>query len=279
LVTTRQGAKAHNFDPASIDLRELDITDRDRLADLVRSYRPQAVVHLAGVTGSSDPTGGLCRDVNLTATSSLFDSLDAAGVESVVTLGSAAEYGSQPIPFREDMPTMPVSPYAVSKAMATKFALEMHVTNGFPVTVLRVFTAYGDGQPSNMFLSQLIDHALSDRHFEMSDGVQLRDFVYAADVAEAVLSALYTKTAVGKVVNIGSGKGIPLRDVARIVWRLCDANMDRLAIGALSKTADDSFDTEADISRAKELLNWIPLTPFLDQAGGGLSEMISKTMR
>lgn len=249
-----------------VDVVEVDLTNAEETNELVVSYKPQIVLHLAGVTGNDDPTGKIYDDVNLNGTINLLRSLEKVGVDRVILLGSAAEYGNHAIPFREDMLSRPVSHYAVSKANANRFALDMFAAIGFPVTVLRVFTAYGKGQPDKMFLSQLIKHALLKRHFKMSDGLQKRDFVHVEDVAEAIKASMTAKNSVGRIINIGSGKGIVLRDLARHVWKMCDADSTLLDIGSRDKTGDDSFDTEADISMAAEILDWHPGPAIISQS-------------
>ena len=135
--------------------------------------------------------------------------------------------------------------------------------------VLRVFTAYGYGQPDKMFFSQLLRHALLRDNFRMSDGLQRRDLVYVSDVVDAVIAAIDSTRAVGRTINIGSGRAIALRDLAERVWKVCGAPADMLEIGTLTKSSDDSFDTEADISLAGELLDWRPSTPFIGDAEAG----------
>ena len=263
---------------ADVDVVEVDLTDAAKTNDLIESYRPQIVLHLAGVTGHSDPTGRIYTQVNFTGTVNLLKALDKNGVTRVIMLGTAAEYGDQPIPFCEDMPALPVSHYAISKTKANQFALDMHAANGFPVTILRVFTAYGFGQPNKMFLSQLITHGLLNRHFKMSDGLQKRDFVYVEDVASAIKATMTAENAIGRNINIAGGKGIALQDLARQVWKICGADDDLLDIGARDKSGDDSFDTEADISLAVQILNWRPGPGILSESGVNcrLEETISK---
>lgn len=247
------------------DIAYVDLTLSEQVTDLVQNYRPQVVIHLAGVTGKSDPTGNIYEEVNFRGTVNLLNALEKTGVERVILLGTASEYGNQPIPFREDMPVKPLSHYAVSKANANQFGLDMHTANGFPVTILRVFTAYGHGQPAKMFLSQIITHGLLNKHFKMSDGLQKRDFVFIEDVVSAVRSAITAEKSLGRVVNIAGGKGIRLRDVARKVWEICGADDELLDIGSLPKAGDDIFDTEADISLAAEILNWLPGSGILNE--------------
>lgn len=262
----------------NIDLIELDLTNEAEINDLIRSYKPQIVLHLAGITGNADPTGKIYHDINFTGTANLLMALEKNGADRVVMLGSASEYGNQPTPFREDMPTRPVSHYGISKAMASQFAIEMHALNNFPVTILRVFTAFGLGQPDKMFFSQLLKHAMANRHFNMSDGLQKRDFVHVDDVVGAIKASMTADKAVGRIINIAGGKGIALRDLARHVWKMFGADDDRLHIGSREKTGDDRFDTEADISLAAEILNWRPGRPILSESGegSGLTETIRK---
>jgi UDP-glucose 4-epimerase len=173
---------------------------------------------------------------------------------------------------------MPVSRYAVSKARTNEFALEMNARTGFPVTVLRVFTAYGYHQPRKMFLSQLLTHALLNQRFKMSDGLQKRDFVYVGDVVDAITAAMTAQRAVGRVINIAGGRGIALKDLATKVWAVCNGDPQLLEIGSREKSSDDAFDTEADISLAAELLAWRPNTSFIGDAGPGhpLYDMIGR---
>jgi UDP-glucose 4-epimerase len=259
------------------DIVSLDLTNAEQTADLVLNYKPHVVLHLAGVTGNAHPAEKYDQ-INFDGSVHLLNALHRVGVSRVVMLGTAAEYGSQPTPFREDMPTRPVSPYATSKASINKFALDMHATTGFPVVVLRVFTAYGYGQPHKMFISQLIRHAVLNDHFKMSDGLQRRDFVHIDDVTTAITNAISAENAVGRIINVASGEGIALRDLARKAWAISEADDEKLEIGSVEKTGDDSFDTEADISLAREVLDWTPGPDILSDSDncGRLLEMIQK---
>ncbi len=273
LVTTFKKRAPHN---AKFDVTEVDLTDESRTNTLIKSYKPEIVLHLAGVTpGHNDPD--IFHKVNFNGTVNLLRALDKTGVNRVIMLGSAAEYGDQPTPFREDMTAKPVSQYAVSKTKANQFALELNAANGLPVTILRVFTAYGFGQPDKMFFSQLIKHALLNHHFSMSDGLQKRDFVHVDDVTAAIKTSMTADNAVGRIINIAGGKGIALRDLAQHVWKICGADDDGLDIGSRDKTGDDSFDTEADISLAAEILNWRPGPAILSESGE--SPVLTETIR
>ncbi|HVF46257.1 MAG TPA: NAD(P)-dependent oxidoreductase [Pyrinomonadaceae bacterium] len=270
LITTFSSASGPEF-------VKLDVTDPGNTRAVVDSFEPQIVIHLAGVTGHDDATGEKCRNVNYLGTLNLLNSLEGRDVSRVILIGSASEYGHQPIPFQEDMTARPVSAYGLSKTRATEAALERFATTGLPVTILRVFSAFGEWQPNKLFLSQLLTHALLNRDFKMSDGLQRRDYIYAADVAMAITAAMLAEPAVGRVINIGSGRGTVLHDLARYTWALCGADEARLHIGAREKSGDDAFDTEADISLAADILGWAPQNSLLPTPGrtAVVSEMIA----
>lgn len=279
MVTSLTGRFTEGQIPyAGIDQVSLDIVDFEKTNQLIREIRPQAVIHLAGATGHGDPTGEICHRVNFLGTVNLLKALQSAGTKRTIILGSAAEYGDQTTPFGEDMATRPVSHYGISKARATEAALEMHAATGFSVTVLRVFSAFGVGQPPKMFLSQLITHALMNKHFRMSAGRQKRDYIDATEVAGSIMAALNTEEASGRIVNIGSGRGTVLRMLAERVWELCDAEKRLLDIGARATTGDDEFDTEADITLAQKILDWRPEISILPTDGKifALPEMIDE---
>lgn len=257
----------------AFDIARIDLTDGKAVKNLVYDYLPELVINLAGATFRDDPTGEYCNELIFKAAAMLIELASQAGAKKAITMGSAGEYGDNQTPFREDMQQRPVSHYARSKAKATKFALEFAASTGFDVTVLRAFTAYGPGQPSNMFLSQLVRHALLNERFNMSDGTQRRDLVFVKDVADAICAASISERAAGRVINVGTGRAIALREVAEYVWRTCGADADKLCIGAREKSGDDPFDTMADISLAAELLNWRPKTPF----ESGIGKMIEST--
>ena len=260
-----------------LDFVELDITDVRRVQEIVSSVRPDAVIHLAGIAGSQDPDGTRCHDINVTGTRNLLEALSQSNCEGIVMIGSAAEYGTQKTPFREIMSPLPASPYGRSKAEATALAMEMYAESGLPVTVLRVFTAYGIGQPEKMFLPLAINHALRGIPFAMTDGSQRRDHVHVEDVADAVVAALETDDAVGRIINIGSGTGVKLATIAEKVWELSHADPSLLTVGEPGPDPDSRLDTEADISLAKKLLNWSPKIPLFDTSSeaGGLTRMFS----
>ena len=71
------------------DLVDIDLTDAEKTAELVASYRPQVLLHLAGTTGHNDPEGHRCQRINVETTVNLLNTLRGTSVERVVLIGTA----------------------------------------------------------------------------------------------------------------------------------------------------------------------------------------------
>jgi nucleoside-diphosphate-sugar epimerase len=181
----------------------------------------------------------------------------AAGVQRIVIVGSAEEYGNQPGPQHEALPINATSPYGISKARTTEHAMRMHAEAGCPVVIVRPFSVYGPDQPSDMFIAEAVDAAVRNVEFRMSHGEQKRDLIFVEDVVRGLIAAACAPDVEGAIINLGSGLNHSLRDVARRIWDLADAQ-SQLLIGARESTAEELYDTWADIELGQRLLEWKP---------------------
>ncbi|MEK6987600.1 MAG: NAD-dependent epimerase/dehydratase family protein, partial [Candidatus Thermoplasmatota archaeon] len=143
-----------------------------------------------------------------------------AGVKRVVFVSSAAVYGNlEANPKVESMRPAPASPYATTKMVGEFACEEMSQLKGLETVVLRLFNAYGPRQnPSSPYagvIAKFCSAVAAERPIEIhGDGEQTRDFLYAADVSEA-LELAGERPVAGQVLNIGSGSVISVVDVAK----------------------------------------------------------------
>jgi nucleoside-diphosphate-sugar epimerase len=244
---------------------ESDLLNHAATREVIESEKPTVIFHLAATRGRANDEQAMaaCTELNVDATVELFESAQSANVERVIILGSADEYGAQAGPFKEDFDLKPTSAYAISKAEATRAAQAMHAANGFPVVVLRPFTVYGPQQPRVMFVANAVECAVNGLEFEMTAGAQKRDLVYVDDAVRAMIAAAKASDVDGKVINIGSGDAISLREVARLIWQISESDAP-LRVGAREAATDEIHDTWADITRARQLLDWEPRVGLKD---------------
>ncbi len=243
-----------------------DLKDAEATAAAVELSRPEVVFHLAAFKErTTEPDAFVTA-----ATDNIVGTLDLVvplcgreGLRAFVAVGTVEEYGADDPPFRESMREAPVSAYSFSKTAMTHLLQTFHRVHGFPAVVLRPTIAYGPGQGAEMFLPALIGALIAGRRFPMTEGRQLRDFLYVDDLVDALLAAATVPAAAGRVFNVGSGEPVPLRDVATRAEALAGRS-GLLSFGDVPYRSGESMRYAVDISAARDVLGWRP-TVGLDE--------------
>jgi len=219
---------------------------------------------LASVPRSiADPVASL--ETNINGTQNVLIAARDAGVQRVVYASSSSVYGDAPtLPKHEDMPTNPMSPYAVQKLAGELLCGVFTRIYKLETVALRYFNVFGPRQdPASeyaavipRFLRALIEER---RPIVFGDGEQTRDFTYIANVVQANLLAATSPAAVGYAMNIGCGKQVSLNMALHIAGELLGT---RVEAEYREPRQGDVRDSLADISRAERLLGYRPTTGF-----------------
>ena len=193
--------------------------------------------------------------------------LDAARTHDarVVLASSAAIYGhpeSQPIDESEQ--TTPTSPYGLEKLAVDHYARLYHELYGLETVALRYFNVYGPGQTGGDYagvISVFLAQALAGEPITVhGDGEQTRDFVFVDDVVQANRLAA-TTDAVGEAFNVGTGETTTIRELADLVREYTDTES---TIVHTEPREGDIRHSQADVSKARELLGYEPTVSFTD---------------
>jgi UDP-glucose 4-epimerase len=199
-----------------------DVVDRPRLWTLLQEV--DCVYHLAARV--SVPESVLYpreyNAVNVGGTVSVMEAMRDVGVKRVVLTSSGAVYGDQADqPLSEQAAPNPRSPYAVSKLAAEYYVRTIGSLWGIETVVLRVFNAYGPGQPLPAAHPPVVPHYLRQAArggtiVIHSKGDQTRDFVFVDDVVDAMVAAATAPTINRLVINVGSGVETTVRRLAQL---------------------------------------------------------------
>jgi UDP-glucose 4-epimerase len=241
----------------SYEFVEGDVRDADLVTGLVEDA--QFVYHQGGRAGVRDSVDDprVYDEVNVDGTLNILDAARASDVERVVMASSSSVYGKpQYLPYDEDHPTTPVSPYGASKLAAERYGCAYSEVYDLPFVGLRYFTVYGPRMRPNMAISNFVSRCTNGEPPVLyGDGSQTRDFTYIDDVLEANLALLETDAADGQAVNVGSTDNIEIRELAAVV-------RDEIAPDLEFEFADrhdaDAEHTHADTTKAEELLGYEP---------------------
>jgi len=255
-----------------------DVSDRPKLWSLLQDV--DSVYHLAARV--SVPESVLYpreyNAVNVGGTVSVMEAMRDVGVRRVVLISSGSVYGDQQSqPLTEKTSPEPASPYAVSKLAAEFYVRTIGTLWGIETVVLRVFNAYGPGQPLPAAHPPVIPHYLRETARNGSlvihgQGLQTRDFVFVDDVVEAMVASATAPSINRQVINIGSGEETNIRSLAQHVIEAVGSGADWIYMEDQDPGPSRMC---ADISLAKEKLGYQPKVSLQE----GLSLMISQDER
>jgi len=221
----------------------------------VERFAPDAVLHLAWV---ATPGVYLHSDENkelLTQSEHLFAGFIKRGIGYVAGVGTCIEYAPSALPLLEETsPLAPGSPYAVSKVETCHRLRSLAEEAGTGWSWLRVFYPYGEGEHRDRLPSTLMRRVAAGETLELKTPDSIKDYIHAHDVARAMLVALEQRL-VGPV-NIGTGQGMRIEELARAIVRCCGGDMAQVRRAA--EPASDPFPVCVADTQKLRAANWRP---------------------
>jgi UDP-glucose 4-epimerase len=202
---------------SNVKLIEVNLTEKVQLSKATKNAFPDYVFHFAANLNRDRDfeVFPALYDVNVEGTFNLLEALKDIPYSGFYFASSSEVYGSKnPAPFNEDQLPAPVSPYSLSKIMAEQLIQTFSKTYNKPYSIFRLFNFFGSGMPENFFINQLVASLKADKPFNMTYGEQVRDFTFIDDVLDAIIGISTSEKSPGEVINICSGKGIKLSDLA-----------------------------------------------------------------
>lgn len=233
------------------------------------------VFHLAGAVGvqllMTDPLMVIRR--NLRCTEVMLEAAAKTRIPILIT-SSSEVYGQGPVPFCESDPVLPGVPdelrggYACAKAMGEWLALGYAKRQALPVVVVRLFNVVGARQSGayGMVLPRFLLQATSGRPVTVfGDGTQTRCFAAATEVAQALIALLATRSAHGKIINVGSDREISMRALAELVCTKA-ASSSPIVLVPFAEMFPTGFVDPArrvpSLDRLRSVIGWVPERPI-----------------
>lgn len=199
-------------------------------------------------------------ETNVMGTLNVLTAVRHLGTEKVVHTSTSEVYGTaRYVPIDEDHPRQAQSPYAASKIAADKLAESFHRSFDLPVTVLRPFNTYGPRQSARAVIPTIITQGLARDDIQLGAMDPVRDFTYVEDTVEGFLKIAECPEAVGQEINVGSGQGISIRDLADRIVSLIGRKV-RITFDA-ERVRPEGSEVDrlvADFSKATSLTGWAP---------------------
>ena len=243
----------------NFSLVECDIRDRDALHSVFDAAAPEAVVHLAACAGVrpsfEDPD--LYYAVNVIGTQHVLEACTQSGVGNLVIASSSSVYGSrESTPFHEDdVTSSPVSPYAATKKMTELISYVHHEAFGLPVSLIRIFTAYGPRQRPDMAIHKFARMICDGVPIPMfGDGSSRRDYTYVDDVVDGFVRAIDNPHPYA-ILNFGREDTTTLSELIQLIGECVGKTP---IIDQQPKEQGYVPITAADVERARTLIGYSP---------------------
>jgi nucleoside-diphosphate-sugar epimerase len=255
----------------------LDLTDFKSTKNLIKKLKPTIIFHLAAY-GAKYQQQDIYQavDVNIKVSVNLFKSYLENKLLRFVYTGTSLEYGYKSKPVSERSLPNPQSTYAITKfASVHLLSLMAKKAKQGNLVILRPFGVFGESEVNYKLFSQIINKLNKRLPLEMTEGEQIRDYIYIDDFIDACIRAAkitLTNANNVEIINIGSGKKTSIKDIAFKIAGQLGVNKDLLRFGALPYRPDEIMYSVANIKKAKKILNWEPKTSLEK----GIKSMIRK---
>ena len=252
-----------------------DITDGERLREVIRAHEPQSVIHFAGLieVGISVADPATFYQTNVNGSLTLLRAMVDEGVGSLVFSSSAAVYGQpKSVPIPEEAPCAPINPYGATKHAVEEMLGYFAAAHGLRYAALRYFNAAGadpDGDlgerhdPESHLIPLVLFAALGQRpqidiygtDYPTPDGTAVRDYAHVSDLANAHVAALdyLANNPEPLIANLGTGTGYSVRQVVDTCRRITGRD---IPARDAPRRAGDPPQLVAAVERAHERLGW-----------------------
>lgn len=264
-----------------INMIEGDIRDPEVIGPILSDV--DAVLHQAALPSVPrsffNPVG--TTSVNAGGTLNLLSVARGSGIKIFVLASSSSIYGDVQAPKKkEDLPPEPLSPYAVSKLAGEYYCRLYHKLYRVPTIALRYFNVFGPGQdPASQYAAVIPKFSTAiikgQKPVIYGDGRQSRDFTYVENVVQANLKCLSASpVAQGEIFNIACGERTEL---LRVLELLGDLTGEKIQPEFAPARAGDVRHSLADISKARNILDYNPSTSFADGLKKTFQSFIGKS--
>lgn len=265
------GANDFNIEDvqSQVQISVTDIRDKDAIRHLVKGQ--DIIFNLAGQVSHNDSLNNpfLDADINYIGHLNVLECVRENAPDAVVLFaGSRLQFGRiEKNPVDESHPLRPRTPYALNKTAAENMYLFYNQIHQLRCVVFRIANPYGPRSQMkhskysmvNWFIRQAMDNQVI-RVF--GDGLQVRDYIYVDDLAEAFIRASVSDKCMGKVFNVGSGVGVRFRDMAGTIVHAAKGGRVEFVPWPTDYINVETGDYVTDIARIRGAIDWKPATDF-----------------
>jgi UDP-glucuronate 4-epimerase len=242
------------LNPSNYTFYDAEISDLSAINKIFKKHNFDLIIHFAATT-NLEFNPELYNRTNILGSVNIFELAKEYKIPKVVFASSSMIYGNNHTPpFKEtDNTDHPLSLYAATKKFDEVLAHTYHHLYGIEMIGLRFFTTYGPWSRPDMAITQFVKRIIADKKVQVHDHGQIkRDFTYVTDIVDGIFTAI-NKNFKYEIINLGNGNSVRLDHVIKLIEKITGKTAN---IEYIPQQAGDLNETRADISKAKEILNY-----------------------
>lgn len=265
------GANFFNIEPIKgrVRVNIADIRDKEAMRWLVKDQ--DLIFNLAGQVSHNESLDNpfLDADINYIGHLNVLECVRRFNPAAVVFhAGSRLQFGLiEHTPVAEDHPMRPRTPYALNKTAAENMYLFYNQIHHIPCICFRIANPYGPRSQMKharySMVNWFIRQAMENQTIKIfGDGRQVRDYIYVDDLARAFIQAAITKRCYGAVFNIGSGNGLPFKDMVATILAVVKSGQSEYVPWPRDYINVETGDYISDDHKIRSFTGWRPEVDF-----------------
>lgn len=222
------------------------------------------VIHIAASFANQNSVDHPIKDMrgNIEGTIQLLKWAQRSGVQKVLYTSSSCVYGAMAEMKEEDAPGHLDTPYAISKYTAEEYVRFWSGFYNLNTVTVRLFNSYGPGEMPGRYrnvIPNFFNLAMQGKALPITgEGTETRDFTYVADMTDGILGALFSDQTNGETLNLGTGRGTKIIDIANSINEITG---NKAGVEFVGRRAWDKIPhRKANIEKAKSLIDFDPQT-------------------
>lgn len=264
--------KIKNFDVVMGDIRDLEIV-KSALKNIDVVYNLASLISIP----YSYITPRSYVETNIIGALNILEASKESKIKKIIQISTSEVYGTaQYVPIDEKHPVVGQSPYSASKIAADQLSLSFNKSFGLPVSIIRPFNTFGPRQSFRAVIPTIIRQLINGNgKLKLGFVKSKRDFSYIDDTTEALCKSLKTKKDIGDITNLGSGYGISIEDIAKLIGKKMKKNIEIITDERKLRPKDSEvYNLLSSNTKAKKKLNWRPKFHGIN----GLSKALDTTI-
>ena len=263
----------YSYSHVQNSFKNISLLDRPQVDEIINGFRPDYILHLASYSSVASswkhPVTSFVNNTNIFL--NLVEQVRMLGLPCrILSVGSSEEYGKvnlEMLPLHEDLPTNPISPYAVARVSQEMLSKIYAKSYGLDIILTRSFNHIGPRQKDIFAISSFAKklagikyHISEEKSIAVGDIDIIRDFVDVRDVVKAYYLLLQNGRS-GEIYNICSGEGISLRKVLHRMMQLLQIDIEITIDADLIRPADNPVIIGSN-EKIKKEIGWQPEIPL-----------------